>query len=74
MSETTLPPAAPSAPAPATSTINYGLVAKWGAAFLLGCAVLALDVLKIPADHFITLVVMPGLTALGLHTSAKTLT
>ena len=58
-------------PAPAeTSTTTY---IKWGAAFTLGAAVLALDVMKVPADHFINLVVVPGFACLGMHTAAKTL-
>ena len=79
---TTIPtipqPAPPLASSPTTPptppSLDYALMAKWGSAVALATAILVLDVMKIPADHFMQFVAIPGLSALGLHTAAKTLT
>lgn len=62
-----------SPPTPAALSFDWVILAKWGATFALAGSVLALDVLKIPADHYFNLIVVPGLSMLGLHTAAKTL-
>jgi len=63
---------------PATQEVSqrgasYVLAAKVAAGVSVAVAVLTLDVLKIPADHFMQLVAVPVLTGLIVHTSAKTL-
>ena len=72
---TTQNPLPPAASDPETPQRGRSLVlaAKVGAGVAVAVAVLTLDVLKIPADHFMQLVAVPVLTGLIVHTSAKTL-
>lgn len=68
-------PATPAATDTSASdtSMSYAGYAKYVAVVGLALCVLVLDVYKVPADHFINLVAVPGLTALGMHTAAKTL-
>lgn len=73
MPEDTPQPAAVATTVVTPEPSNLTFYAKCGATLMLGIAVLALDVMKVPADHFINLVAVPGLAYLGLHSAAKTL-
>jgi hypothetical protein len=66
--------APPSTQPPTQTSFDYSTAAKWAAAVALAAAILTLDIMKIPADHFMNYVAIPGLAALGIHSAAKTLT
>jgi hypothetical protein len=55
------------------TALPWDTLAKWAAVACLAASVLVLDIMKLPADHYINLIVIPGLSYLGLHTAAKTL-
>lgn len=67
-------PTTDTSPAVPSRTIDWNMVARWGAAVGIGGAVLALE-LTGHADKgtFIQMVAGPALVALGVHTAAKNL-
>jgi hypothetical protein len=73
MTETPATP--PTTSDPPLPVWEVSTILKGGAAAFLAVSVLVLAAIgKVPVDTYLTLIVVPGLSILGLHTAAKTLT